>query len=276
MKNNRIILALFVFMCAFLSFASCKTKSKDNNKSEDEKLLETLFGPDYQVFPDKKGECGAVIENILANKTEFLLDLNDVLACDTDYLLTLVDKRHYLLPDYEPEDLVHLEPNDFYALNRRDLKLRRPVEKALREMAIGALNDGIKILVSSCYRSYNYQENLFERYVKEMGEKEAERVSARPGSSQHQLGVAIDFGTIDDAFAQTAQGKWIYSNAAKYGFSLSFPADYEIVTGYVWECWHFRYIGIKACEFQKKWFMDIQQYMLEFIHEWLNQKDGGF
>lgn len=265
MKKLRFLTVLFLFMCIMLSFLSCKT--------EDEKLLETLFGPDYQVFPDKKGECKKLQDYILSNKEEFLADLKDVLENDTDYLLTLVDKRHYLFPDYEPEDLVDLEANDFYALNRRDLRLRAPVEKALRQMASASLKDGIKILVSSCYRSYDYQERLFERYVKEMGEKEAERVSARPGSSQHQLGVAIDFGTIDDAFAETKQGKWIYAHGPEYGFSLSFPAGYEDVTGYVWECWHFRYIGVKACEFQKKWFLDIQQYMLEFIYEWLNQKE---
>jgi D-alanyl-D-alanine carboxypeptidase len=265
MKKLRFLIFLVVFFCTMINLVSCKT--------EDEKLLEKIFGPDYQVFPDKKGECGKIQENILSNKQEFLADLSDVLEADTDYLLTLVDKRHFLFPDYEPEDLIDLEPNDFYALNRKDLKLRRPVELALREMAGAALKDGIKILVSSCYRSYDYQEKLFERYVKEMGEKEAERVSARPGSSQHQLGVAIDFGTIDDAFAETRQGKWIYSHAADFGFSLSFPQDYEIVTGYVWECWHFRYIGVKACEFQKKWFLNIQQYMLEFIYEWLNEKE---
>ena len=57
-------------------------------------------------------------------------------------------------------------------------------------------------------------------------------------------------------------------NAGDYGWSLSFPDGYEDVTGYRWECWHFRYLGIPAVEFQRKWFSDVQQFMLEFIHAW--------
>ena len=89
--------------------------------------------------------------------------------------------------------------------------------------------------------------------------------------SQHQLGCAVDFGSITDDWGDTKMGKWVYQNAADYGWSLSFPREYEDVTGYMWECWHFRYIGIPACRFQKKWFSDVQQFMLEFIDAWKKQ-----
>ena len=98
--------------------------------------------------------------------------------------------------------------------------------------------------------------------------EEAERESARPGTSQHQLGSAIDFGSITDDFDETTMGKWLYANASKYGWSLSFPKNYEDITGYRWECWHFRYIGVPACQMQRKWFGNVQQYMLEFIDLW--------
>ena len=107
--------------------------------------------------------------------------------------------------------------------------------------------------------------------MRESGEKEAERFSARAGTSQHQLGTVVDFGSISDEFAQTRAGKWMLQNAAKYGWSLSFPKGYESVTGYVWESWHYRYIGTGACAFQQRWFNDIQQYMLEFIDAWKKQ-----
>ena len=132
--------------------------------------------------------------------------------------------------------------------------------------------DGITLLVSSTYRSYDYQKKLFARYVAQDGEALAERYSARAGTSQHQLGTAIDFGSITDEFAETKQGKWLYAHAAEYGFSLSFPAGYEDVTGYMWECWHYRYIGKDACALQKKWFGDIQQYMMEFIDAWTREE----
>lgn len=199
---------------------------------------------------------------------EFLTDLNRVLAADTQDLLTLVDKQHYLAADFVPADIVALKPNDFYLLNRNDLSLRTPVEAGLRKMAAAAKKEGINLVVSSTYRSYDYQKNLYERNVRQLGKAVADRESAPPGASQHQLGVAVDFGSITDEFAQTKQGRWLAENAGTYGWSLSFPDGYEDVTGYRWECWHYRYIGVEAVEFQRKWFSDVQQFMLEFIHAW--------
>lgn len=199
---------------------------------------------------------------------EFLNDLQVVLDSDTNDLLTLVDKKHFLSADFVPADIVPLKPNNFYLLNRNDLSLREPVEAGLRKMAAAAQKDGIDLVVSSTYRSYDYQKNLYERNVRQLGKEVADRESAPPGASQHQLGVAVDFGSITDEFAQTKQGMWLAENAGDYGWSLSFPDGYEDVTGYRWECWHFRYIGVEAVNFQKKWFSDVQQFMLEFIHAW--------
>ena len=128
--------------------------------------------------------------------------------------------------------------------------------------------DGITLVVSSTFRSYDYQKMIYERNVKQMGKEAADRESAVPGTSQHQLGTAVDFGSITDDFAETKAGKWLEANAMKYGWSLSFPQGYEPVTGYRWECWHYRYIGIPACAFQEKWFKNVQQYMMEFIYAW--------
>ena len=135
-------------------------------------------------------------------------------------------------------------------------------------MAAEALKNGYKIYAGSTYRSYEYQKNLFQKWVRIDGLEEAERESAREGTSQHQLGTAIDFGSIEDSFIETSQGKWLNEHSEEYGWSLSFPQGYEDVTGFRWECWHFRYIGIEACKFQKKWFNDVQQYMMEFIDAW--------
>ena len=148
------------------------------------------------------------------------------------------------------------------------MSLRPESFEALKVLAQAAKNDGITLTVSSTYRSYEYQKNLFAYWVKVDGLEEAERESAREGTSQHQLGMALDFAPVDDAFADTVPGQWVYKNAAKYGWSLSFPNGYEDITGYRWESWHFRYIGVEACEFQKKWFGDVQQFMMEFLDAW--------
>ncbi len=209
---------------------------------------------------------------------EFLFDLNKVLEAEKSFpeddlsLYYLIDKKHKVGKDYVPKGLKPVKTNNYWNVSRNDLSLRPDVYEALKKMALGAKDDGITLMVSSTYRSYEYQKNLFNRYVKQDGEAEADRYSARPGTSQHQLGVAIDFGSIDDAFAETKMGRWLNEHSEEYGWSLSFPKEYEDVTGFMWECWHFRYIGVDACLFQNKWFCDVQQYMMEFIDAWKTKK----
>lgn len=245
-------------------------ESKNLNQEESLAVVQEAQSPEMEklirVFASLSQRTRDGIIN--GDSLDFLADLQQVLAEDTDDLLTLVDKQHYLAADFVPADIVALKANDFYLLNRNDLSLRVPVEIALRKMASAAKKDGINLVVSSTYRSYDYQKNLYERNVRQLGKAVADRESAPPGASQHQLGVAVDFGSITDEFAQTKQGQWLAANAGNYGWSLSFPDGYEDVTGYRWECWHYRYIGERAVEFQRKWFSDVQQFMLEFIHAW--------
>jgi zinc D-Ala-D-Ala carboxypeptidase len=204
----------------------------------------------------------------------FIADLDKVLAFNAENpandlpLLTLVDKQHYLPDGYVPKQLIPLVKNNDFSINRGDLSLRAEAEAALHTLSQAALKDGTRLLVSSSYRSYEYQKTVYEKWVRIDGQEEADRESARPGTSQHQLGTAVDFGSITDDFAETPEGSWLYANAEEYGWSLSFPQGYEDVTGYRWECWHFRYIGKDACRFQKKYFGDIQQFMIEFINSW--------
>ena len=241
---------------------------------QEEKLTKLLDSTELP-FSDAKGEARSLAQNILKHTKAFLADLEAVLAADTENLLIRVDKSVYLDENYVPDALVSLTPETAqagsYVIHRADLALRAPVEKELSRMAKAAREAGVTLVVSSSYRPYSYQKKVYERNVAQMGKEAADRESARPGASQHQLGTVIDFGSITDEYAQTPAGKWLYENAGKYGWSLSFPDGYEYITGYRWECWHYRYVGIPAARFQKKWFNDIQQYMIEFIYEWKNR-----
>jgi D-alanyl-D-alanine carboxypeptidase len=213
------------------------------------------------------------IQERASSDPSFIMDLLAVLEEDPYYFL-LVDKTHPLPSDYAPSDLVQLidvKDDASYLLNRNDLSLRQAAEKALEEMAQAAQVDGITLLASSTYRSYSYQEQVYARNVAEMGEAEANRVSAKPGESQHQLGLIVDFGSITNDFAESKAGLWMAENASSYGWSLSFPRGLEQVTGYDWESWHFRYVGKNLSYFIDSYFDGIQQYALQFIHEWLKQ-----
>ena len=266
MKKLLTILTFTVALCG------CNAKTNKNTPAikEENPEIKKIDLVLSQMSPRFQEEIS------IQNKDEFLQELKVVLEDEKKYrtddldLYYLIDKKHNVGSEYVPKDLVKLVKNPDFNISRNDLSLRPEAYQALMELSQGALNDGLRLLVSSTYRSYDYQKALFERWVRIDGLEEAERESARAGTSQHQLGTAIDFGNIDDSFINTKEGQWLEQNAYKYGWSLSFPKNYEDITGYRWECWHYRFIGKNACAFQKKWFNNVQQYMLEFIDLWKN------
>lgn len=182
-----------------------------------------------------------------------------------DDLMILVDKRTLLTADYEPEDLVSLEQyRSQLVLNRENMQLRAILMPDLLAMVEAARQDGITLDISSAYRSYSYQTWLFDFWVERLGQEQAERSSARPGASQHQLGTAIDFGSITGPFAEHPAGRWLAREAHHFGFSLSYPGNLEEITGYIFEPWHFRYIGRPGTALEQRFFGGIQQFMMEF------------
>jgi D-alanyl-D-alanine carboxypeptidase len=206
-----------------------------------------------------------------ADEARFMADLRTVLDGADRYLWLLVDKQHPFDPlKYTPVDLVELTNKGAYRAGHSGMFLRSPAALALEQMAQAAQQDGVTLLASSTYRSYDYQVEVYNRNVRQNGQAQADRESARPGYSQHQTGLVVDFGSISDDFAKTKAGKWLYANASRYGWSLSFPDGYEAVTGYRWECWHYRYVGIPLARFIDTWFGGIQQYALQFINVWVS------
>ena len=206
-----------------------------------------------------------VQDRITAGHAGFLHLLSQVLD-EPPELLVLVDKTHPLPSDYVPPDLVSLDGYPL-SVSRTDLQLRASIMNAVLDMAAAARAAGASLLFSSSYRSFDYQKSVYEREAKMYGQAAAARESARPGTSQHQLGTAIDFGSITDSFEGTKAGTWLASHAGEYGFSLSYPQGYENATGYRHESWHYRFIARPAALLQKEYFEDIQQYMLEFLHD---------
>ncbi len=206
-----------------------------------------------------------VQDRILAQPKEFLQMAAKVLDQPADFLL-LVDKQHPLPADYAPRDLVRLHKDFNLDVSSADVPVRKAIMPAVLEMTRAARADGVTLVFSSGYRSYEYQITVYEREVKMYGKEVADRESAQAGMSQHQLGTAIDFGSITDAFANTHAGKWMGAHAWEYGFSLSYPRGYEELTGYRYESWHYRFITRAGTSLQKEFFEDVQQYLLEFLH----------
>lgn len=155
----------------------------------------------------------------------------------------IVNKYYKLNENYEPSDLVTID-SKFASNNQR---LRKEAADKFEEMAADALASGIKIYAGSTYRSYDYQLDLYNIYVLQDGFAEAETYSARAGYSEHQLGLAVDVLNGDWQYLSENDDEytWLIDNAYKYGFILRYPRNKEYVTGYMFEDWHFRYLGVE-------------------------------
>lgn len=191
----------------------------------------------------------AAIHNIeLLDKASSLeIDIVDLESLDS--INILVNKNHHLPEDYEPEDLI--EPN---VSTTKKLYVREVIHDDLMDMFKEAENQGIDLSISSGYRSYQYQNTLFNNYAARDGIDAASRYSARPGQSEHQTGLALDIAaksgvcTLSTCFKDTDEGKWLNENAWKFGFILRYPEGKEEITGYMFEPWHFRYVGKKQAK----------------------------
>jgi D-alanyl-D-alanine carboxypeptidase len=161
-----------------------------------------------------------------------------------DWAILVIDTGHSVPSGYAPTDLVSVSEAGFPAQDQ----VRAVVIDDLRRLRIAAERAGAPLSIVSAYRSYSYQQQLFQRRSDEVGEAEASLRTARPGHSEHQLGTAIDVldpasGDLTTAFASTPQGRWVAAHSWEYGFVLSYPDGERNNTCYDYEPWHLRYVG---------------------------------
>lgn len=161
--------------------------------------------------------------------------------------LVLVNKYNVLDENYEPQDLETINSKYNHSING---KLRKEAKEAFEKMCEAALKDNIIIYNGSAYRSYSYQENLYNKYVLIDGFDNAETYSARAGYSEHQTGLALDILNKNNEFIHQNDKEytWLINNSYKFGFILRYPQGKEKITGYMYEEWHFRYIGISSAK----------------------------
>lgn len=174
----------------------------------------------------------------------------------------LVNKYYYLPSDYVPDNLETIS-NVFSNGNKQLVKAAR---RAFEEMANVAYNEGYYIRIISAYRSYEYQQNLYDNYVKSDSKKEADTYSARPGFSEHQTGLSFDIDNNEldyNSFEQTKEFEWMQKNAYKYGFILRYPKGKEDITGYQYEAWHYRYVGKTISEYIHKHHLTLEEYYIK-------------
>lgn len=176
----------------------------------------------------------------------------------------LVNKYLSLGEDYIPENLEEIPT--IYA--RSGMTLVDVAKDAFVKMAQKAKEENHPVLAMSSYRSYDYQTNLYKRYVANDGVEAADTYSARAGFSEHQTGLCVDVydGKIDYTnFETTESFQWMQENAHKYGFILRFPKGKEHITGYQYESWHYRYVGVKIATYIHEHNITFEEYYAKFI-----------
>jgi zinc D-Ala-D-Ala carboxypeptidase len=181
-----------------------------------------------------------------------------------DDLGVLVDPSHSLPSDYAPKDLLPLR--DYGVPTLGSEVLRREAAEHLGRLVKAAAADGEELVVASAYRSYHEQRLSHERLRSVLGAG-ADRMTAAPGHSQHQLGTAVDFTNgaagyqLDVSFARTSAYWWLEHHGPEYGFVLAYPRGKENQSGYYWEPWHYRFVGVQDA----KQIEDSGQSLQEFL-----------
>lgn len=255
MNNKlRVLLIGIVFLIISVGLFACS-----NNKEE-------ALNNDYEEADLNNGnEEGSSINNnhseIEDNNEDVHEDEQDESNIEVDpeplniniiddaSLTVLVNKQNSLSEDYAPEDLVTINVPTILE-NPEVNQLRKEAADALYAMFEEAKTEDVYLHARSGYRSYNTQVHLFNNYVKNYGEEAAMKFSARPGHSEHQTGLVMDVSSqsvdykLTREFGETKEGIWLKENAHKFGFIIRYPEGKEEITGYIYEPWHIRYLGV--------------------------------
>lgn len=218
--------------------------SVEGESSEEEEVVEREWEQTTSLEEETSGDC-----------------ITDTLQQSEEWNLVLVNPK-VQLPDTYLSSSVIVEAFDI----QMDSRLEEPYE-ALYQAAAA---DGMNLWISSCYRSQELQQELFEREISEnlrkgMTSEEAEAAAeiavARPGYSEHNTGLAIDFNGVSPDFKDTKEYQWLQEHAAEYGFILRYPEGKEAITHIMYEPWHYRYVGVSHAQKMKELDMCLEEYL---------------
>jgi zinc D-Ala-D-Ala carboxypeptidase len=259
-KNVLLIVSMIFLLSGCSQFNSLVDKlpftandsSNSNQQQQDESQVSDPLSLESIFFNDIKEVDG---KNVIQNSTN---------------VMALVNKEFYLPEEYIPDDLVRPDVAfSFGEVNIEKSLMRREAAESLEKMFTNAAENGIELYAVSGYRSYSRQQSLFEAEINRVGIEKAEQAVAIPGASEHQSGLAMDISSrsnklyLNEAFANTTEGKWLKENAHRFGFILRYPKEKMDITNYVYEPWHFRYVGVKAATIMYEHNWTLEEYFNE-------------
>lgn len=283
-KKNFIVFIIFIVLIGFSftklttlilnTFDSPKKEIENKTLTEKEKKLQKLNNINKKISYFKMENLDRYISYKNKNKDlsdeQIIKDVNMDLdkkqyedmheTINLNKINILVNKHNYLKEDYVPENLKSLSST--YALS--NMKMVEEAANAFESLSKDAAKENYKIIAMSTYRSYEYQVDLYNKYVKSDGKDAADTYSGRPGNSEHQTGLAVDVYNQTETytnFEKTEEYDWMQENAYKYGFILRFPKGKENETGYEFESWHYRYVGKEIAKYIHKHNITLEEYI---------------
>ena len=186
-------------------------------------------------------------------------------------ILILTNKYLRLDEDYKPSDLEKIKVDYFINGNSKVSYLRKDARNAFERLSADSIKNNTPVYGQSAYRSYEKQSILYNSAVESYGKEKADNDTARPGHSEHQTGLAIDVSSTKTGnmldFENTDSFNWMVNNAHKYGFILRYPKGKENIHGYIYEAWHYRYVGVKVATDMHNNYSDLtfDEYYYKFI-----------
>ncbi len=222
-----------------------KDSTSQSSNDEDKNNTNESKNTNDQESTDDSGDS----DKNQNNSSQSIPDDKVIQVDNPESLKVVVNKKRTLPEGYTPPDLTVPDVPFYFDDFQPKKQMRKEAAQALEQLFAAAKEQGIDLVAASGYRSYERQKNVYQSNVNAYGEKEANKVSAKPGTSEHQTGLAMDLTSaqmsfkLEESFRQTDEGEWLENHAHEYGFVIRYPKGKEDVTGYSYEPWHVRYVG---------------------------------
>ena len=263
------IITLFIFIIIFLltQIIFIDKEVAKKNIYQDIPIYKEAYLDRYNLYKEKHLNLEIIDIITRVNLNLDKIDYTDVIESPFLNNTSILVNKHIYLPEaYIPDNLVKINPkytvSDKYLVDEANIWLEKMINDIKKE--------NLNIRVISAYRSYSYQKDLYNKYVKKDGKTKADTYSARPGYSEHQTGLVIDIDngkTNYEKFESTKEFKWMQDNSYKYGYILRYPKNKENITGYNFESWHYRYVGKDIAKYIYENNITFDEYYIRFIEK---------
>lgn len=236
-------------LSSFILLAGCSFDLSTDDKKEQKEEQPTSQNSETNDS-EKNDSTGQVKPEVAIDTTAKPAQEGLYTLAEPESIPVLVNKQYSLPENYKPTDLIYPKVDFIFDDKIEKRMMRKEAAKALEKLFKAAEKDNMHLAGVSAYRSHQTQISIFSNYVAKDGEEKAKTYSALPGTSEHETGLSIDVTTHDgacaaqDCFGDTNEAKWLAEHAHEYGYIIRYLKGKEDITGYKYEPWHIRYVGV--------------------------------